>query len=156
MAKDVVILDYHGADAPGVPKVDVRSVISGVSQQDPYPLMGTVSQWMSWALRGSTHPQIPVLLIPTVTSPCLRLSPFFTSFRLGPLSLTHKLCAGSVKTPTLGFVIADNGSAWVAMVAVLLALGRTTDGGVTRGRVNEDVLGVVDFGVEEKEMVPWS
>ena len=44
------------------------------------------------------YPQIPVDLMPIVTSPSLRSSPFLTVSRLGVDSATHRSCAGFVKT----------------------------------------------------------
>jgi hypothetical protein len=61
----------------------------------------------------ATYPQIPVLLIPTVTSPGFKLSPFSTLSREGAASATHRSCCGFVYTPILafeGFSIAARGS----------------------------------------------
>lgn len=55
-------------------------------------------------VQGARYPQIPVLLIPTVTSPSLRPSPALMLSREGPDSATHSLCAGSVNTPMLGLL----------------------------------------------------
>lgn len=60
----------------------------------------------------ATYPQIPVLLIATVTSPGFKLSPFWTLSRDGVASATHSSCCGFVYTPILafeGFSIADLG-----------------------------------------------
>ena len=62
-----------------------------------------------------TYPHIPVLLIPTVTSPSFKSCPFLTLSSVGPDSATQSLCSGSVKTPTLGKLIV---SVTVAMVAL--------------------------------------
>ncbi len=53
------------------------------------------------------YPQIPVLLIATVTYPSGRSSllPFLRLSRLGLDSSTHSLCSGLVKTPTFGLEI---------------------------------------------------
>lgn len=50
------------------------------------------------------YPQMPVLLIATVTHPSGRSSPllFLRLSRLGVDSSTHSLCSGLVKTPTFG------------------------------------------------------
>ena len=61
------------------------------------------------------YPQIPVLLIPMVTSPCCKSSPFLTLSSVGPDSATQSLCSGSVNTPTFGKLIV---SVTVAMVAL--------------------------------------
>lgn len=66
-------------------------------------------------LGDGIYPQIPVLLIPMVTSPCLRSCPFLTLSSVGPDSATQSLCSGSVKTPTLGRLIV---SVTVAMLAL--------------------------------------
>ena len=68
----VVILDYHRANGACVPEVDIGSETSW------YQCMG----FPIW-VRNRTDPQIPVLLIPTVTSPSFNPSPFLTSSRLG-------------------------------------------------------------------------
>jgi hypothetical protein len=62
--------------------------------------------------RLATYPQIPVLLIPTVTSPGFKLSPFSTVSREGVASATHSSCCGLVNTPIFafeGFAVAARG-----------------------------------------------
>lgn len=76
--------------------------------------VGRLGSGENGGIRG-LYPQIPVLLMPTVTSPCLRSCPFFTLSSVGPDSATQSLCSGSVKTPILGKLIV---SVTVAMVAL--------------------------------------
>ncbi len=49
-----------------------------------------------------SYPQMPVLLMATVTCPSLSSSPFWTLSSVGVASLTHRSCFGFVKTPMLG------------------------------------------------------
>ena len=67
---------------------------------------------------GEVYPQMPVLLIPIVTSPSLRPSPFCTLSSDGSDSEIHSLCSGSVKTPTLGLL---SGVLWVSVTVAMLA-----------------------------------
>lgn len=50
-----------------------------------------------------TYPQMPVLRIAIVTSPCFNSVPDLTLSALGPASLIQRSCLGFVKTPMLGF-----------------------------------------------------
>ena len=102
VAEDVRVCDDHGADAAGVPEVYVGSVLRGGRW-----VRLTVSEEIFFVLEKDRegdvwYPQIPVLLMPMVTSPSLRPSPFLTLSSVGPDSATQSLCSGSVKTPTLG------------------------------------------------------
>jgi hypothetical protein len=85
----VCIRNDHGPDAASVPEVNVGSegIVSRVRLSNSF----------------STYPQIPVLLIPTVTSPTFRVSPFSILSKDGSASATHNLCSGFVKTPMFFF-----------------------------------------------------
>lgn len=84
------------------------------------------------------YPHIPVLLIPTVTSPSFRSCPFLTLSSVGPDSATQSLCSGSVKTPTLGKLI-------VSVTVAMVALFRGRRMLVGEGRGGEDKLVKVAF-----------
>ena len=77
---------------------------------------------MIWIVEAMVfaYPQIPVLLIATVTSPGFRLSPFSTSSCEGTASATHKSCAGFVYTPIFAF----EGFTVVVVVADILYLAQ--------------------------------
>ena len=93
VAENVCVGYNHGSYPASVPKVDI-----GSGQQMRVDQRGRVSTVLA-------HPQIPVLLIPIVTSPSLSPSPFFTVSRLGSDSAIQSSWAGLVKTPTLGLVM---------------------------------------------------
>ncbi len=61
------------------------------------PMRPACQKWMS-------EPQMPVVWIPMVTSPCWSSLPSLTLSRVGWVSANQSLCSGLVKTPTLGFV----------------------------------------------------
>ena len=84
VAEDVRVGYDHGADAAGVPEVDVGAVMTLQRGRG----LGECA--------CSTYPQMPVLLMAIVTSPGCRLSPFSTSSLLGDASPTHRSCAGLV------------------------------------------------------------
>lgn len=71
------------------------------------------------------YPQMPVLLIATVTHPSGRSSPlpFLTLSRLGVDSSTHSLCSGLVKTPMLGLEMV---STVVVVVVDILTVDQCT------------------------------
>jgi hypothetical protein len=115
--KDMCIGNDHRTNAASVPEVNI----------------GTDE--VLAALPGdhtATYPQIPVLLIPTVTSPGFKLSPFWTLSRDGVASATHRSCWGFVYTPILafeGFSIEDLGisvaeGAMIALVLISLSFLR--------------------------------
>jgi hypothetical protein len=83
----------------------------------------------------ATYPQIPVLRTSMVTSPGLRLSPLFTSSRVGLDSATHRSCLGLVKTPMLGF------SRTVAVA--MFQSGESAVGGVENTQTEERERGEV-------------
>jgi hypothetical protein len=63
---------------------------------------------------GRTYPQMPVLLIPTVTSPIFRSAPFCTLSSDGSASATQRWCSGLVYTPIFaleGWTMVD----WVSV-----------------------------------------
>jgi len=59
-----------------------------------------------------THPQMPVLLMATVTSPGLSEAPDWTCSSEGSASATQRSCSGLVQTPMFGLVI------WVSVLVV--------------------------------------
>jgi hypothetical protein len=88
VSQDMCVFDDHRTYAPGVPEVNIGTANSSEKLlTQPY----------------ATNPQIPVLLIPTVTSPGFKLSPFCTLSTEGVASATHRSCAGFVYTPMLAF-----------------------------------------------------
>ena len=81
VAEDVRVFDDHGADAAGVPEVDVGAAI----------LVSPKSEiW--YDVVYVTYPQIPVLLIAMVTSPGCKFSPCATSSCVGTASATQRSC----------------------------------------------------------------
>ena len=64
MTKDVIVFHDHRANATSVPEVNVRAELWGEA------LAGEVDEGQS-----ETYPQMPVLLMPMVTSPSLSPSP---------------------------------------------------------------------------------
>jgi hypothetical protein len=55
-------------------------------------------------LQLDTYPQIPVLLISTITSPSAGVTPDWMSTTEGAASSIHRLCCGFVYTPMLGLI----------------------------------------------------
>lgn len=92
MAKDVVTFYYHGANAAGVPEVNIRA--EGIFNSCLAYSRFKVDQGGGGG--QTTDPQIPVLLMAIVTSPSPRVSPFFISSRLGLVSATQRSWAGFV------------------------------------------------------------
>lgn len=91
VSENVVVGNNHGANTASMPEVDIRSV----------------REELAIVLKGSrkSYPQIPVLLIPIVTSPSFKPSPLATVSTAGSALPIHKLWAGLVYTPMLGFEV---------------------------------------------------
>lgn len=85
VAEDLVGFDDHGANAPGVPEVDIGAV--GESRVSFGELCRGVED---------ANPHIPVLLMLIVTSPGWRLSPFCTDSSVGWASAIQRSCPGLV------------------------------------------------------------
>lgn len=81
----------------------------------------------SRAGQGETNPQMPVLLIATVTSPSSSEEPLWTSSSEGSASATQRSCLGLVQTPMLALV------ALVSVVVVVEDIVMAV-GGVVAGR----------------------
>lgn len=92
MPENVIICHYHGSNGPSMPEVNIRPVTCQREAREE---------------TGDSDPQMPVLLMATVTHPSGRSSPFlsFRALRLGVVSSIHSLWSALVKTPMFGLVI---------------------------------------------------
>jgi hypothetical protein len=140
--KDMCIFDDHRTNATSMPEVNI----------------GTARVSRVLCKCFATHPQIPVLLIPIVTSPCFKLSPFRTLSREGSASATQSSCAGFVYTAmfaledfsiaTLGISVAEG--AMTTLVLVFLSRSYITRGKIESVTFHAGILSTDLCGMRER------